>query len=80
MYSPTIAPDGRIFLHSWNDRPYAGMDNGTAITETWAAATALSACYSDPAIYLDGSDPIVVSGGRGGGSINAYNGTTGEEL
>ena len=79
MLSPTIAPDGRIFLHSWDDRPYAGTDDGTAITETWAAATAISACYSDPAIYLDGSNPVVVSGGRGG-HINAYNGTTGEEL
>ena len=34
MFSPTIVPDGRIFPHSWDDRPYAGTDDGTAITET----------------------------------------------
>lgn len=78
-YSPTIAPDGRIFLHEWNNRPYAGTDTGTAISETWAASTGLNACYSDPALYIDDSDLIVANGGRSR-NINAYDGTTGAQL
>ena len=78
-FSPTIAPDHRIFLHAWNDRPYGGTDTGTAILETWAASTSLSTCYNDPALYVDGSDLIVISPGRSR-NITAYDGDTGAEM
>lgn len=78
--SPTISPDGRIFLHGWYDRPYAGTDSGSAITETWAAATDGTGClYSDSALYMDGSDLKVAITGRNGWVI-CYDGSTGAEL
>jgi outer membrane protein assembly factor BamB len=79
MHSPTIAPDGRIFLHAWVDRPYAGTDNGSAITETWAAATAADCGLGDASLYVNDGQLMVVVGSRWG-QIKAYDGTTGEEL
>lgn len=79
MLSPTIDPDGRIFLHAWNDRPYGGTDTGTAILETWAASTSLSTCHNDPTLYVDGTDLMVVSPGRSQ-SIKAYDGVSGTEV
>ncbi len=79
MFSPTIARDGRIFLHAWNDRPYGGSDDGTDIAEVWAADTAVNAAYSDPAVYMDEEISLIVSCGRSG-RINAYDGGTGAEL
>ncbi len=79
MRSPTIAPDGRIFLHAWGDRPYGGMDSGTDISEIWDASTVIDSCYSDPALYADEDNLIVVSGGRWG-IVCAYDGETGAEM
>lgn len=79
MDSPTIGPDGRIFLHGWGDRPYAGTDSGSAITETWAAATGIDGGHCDPSLYLDGEQLQVIAGGRGG-QVHAYDGATGAEL
>ncbi len=79
MHSPTIAPDGRIFLHSWVDRPYAGTDSGSAITETWAAATPAECGLADPSLYVDGGQLMVVISSRWGW-IKAYDGVTGDEL
>ncbi len=61
---PTVAPDGRIFLHQDGDRPYAGTDlPGAMIMESWAAETA-SACWtSDPVLYQDGPTLKVVGAG-----------------
>jgi hypothetical protein len=36
-HSPTLAADGRIFRKQWNDRPYAGSDLGTQITEVYCS-------------------------------------------
>ena len=79
MTSPTISPDGRIWLHDWNDRPYAGTDYGTAITSSWAADTAVSACYSDPALFDDNGTMLVISGGRQN-IVRCWDGDTGEQL
>jgi len=79
LYVPTIAPDGRIFLHPWGGRPYAGADDGSAITQTWAASTHIEACYSDPALYQDVTGLKVIANGRRG-YVKAYDGTTGVEL
>jgi len=79
MASPTITPDGRIFLHSWNDRPYAGTDTGSAINPAWAASTANDTCFNDPTIDAGVSPVRVVTGGRGG-QVRSYNGATGAEL
>lgn len=79
MLSPTIAPDGRIFLHAWVDRPYAGWDDGAAITTVWSAASWADCGLSDPSLYDDGGQLRVVIGARYG-QIKAYDGTTGEDL
>jgi hypothetical protein len=77
---PTIvAPDGRIFLHSWYDRPYAGSDDGMDLTEVWAAQTQTLPTYAEPALYQDGSDLHVISGGESWNVI-AWDGATGGEL
>ncbi|MCD4722838.1 MAG: hypothetical protein K8S13_23720, partial [Desulfobacula sp.] len=70
VFSPTIAPDGRIFLHKSGDRPYGGTDNGSDITQTWAAETPLNEGASDPALYQDTLHIKVIAAGLGG-SINA---------
>ncbi len=77
--SPTIAPDGRVFVHAWVDRPYAGTDNGSTITETWAAATQADCGLAEPSLYMDGSTLKVVAAGRSGW-IRCYHGQTGAEL
>ena len=79
MLSPTIAPDGRIFLHSWVDRPYAGYDSGSALTTVWSAASFANCGLSDPSLYDDGSKLRVVIGARHG-EIKAYDGATGADL
>lgn len=78
MISPTIAADGRVFLHSWVDRPYAATDTGSALVETWAAATGADCGYSDPALYDRNGQLYVVIAGRSG-YVKAYNGATGAE-
>jgi hypothetical protein len=79
IYSPKVSPDGRIFLHAWVDRPYAGADNGNAITRTWAAATPSGSGLGDVALYNDAGTLKVIAGGRTG-VVKCYNGTTGAEL
>ncbi len=77
--SPTVAADGRIFQHEWVDRPYAGSDNGSAISEVWAAATHAECCWSDPTLYDDEGDLRVVIGSRWH-AVHCYDGATGAEL
>jgi hypothetical protein len=79
LRSPIVGANGRIFLFSYNDRPYGATDDGARLTETWAAATSVSVIYSDPALYQDGSVLKVVIAGRVG-LVNAYNGATGAQL
>jgi outer membrane protein assembly factor BamB len=78
-FSPTIAPDGRIFLHGWVDRPYAGTDWGDSIEETWAAETGADCGQSDTSLYDDEGFLMVVIGARNGAVI-AYDGDVGDEL
>ncbi len=79
MGSPTIAPDGRIFLHAWVDRPYAGTDNGSAIFTTWFAETRADCGLAEPALYNDNGLLRVVIGGRNGW-VYCYDGDTGEHI
>jgi outer membrane protein assembly factor BamB len=79
MDSPTVAPDGRIFLHDWIGRPHAGSDNGSSLTEVWAAGTHAECGHSDPSLYQDGATLKVVVGSRWGAVI-CYDGATGVEL
>ena len=78
-FSPKVAPDGRIFLHRWDDRPTAATDYGDHLNQTWTAETSLSACLSDFALYEDPSGLRIVSGGRVG-VIAAFDGSTEDEL
>ncbi len=79
MNSPTISPDGRIWLHSWNETSYAGIDSGNAITQSWAAASTVYACYNDPSLYDDNGTLLVISGGRTN-LIKCWNGDTGDQI
>lgn len=79
MGSPRVVSDGRIFMHSWVDRPYAGTDDGTAITTTWTAETSANCGLAEPAIFDDGGQLKVVIGARDGRVI-CYDGTTGARL
>ncbi|GMU83405.1 MAG: hypothetical protein AMXMBFR47_32750 [Planctomycetota bacterium] len=76
-HAPTIAPDGRIFLYDWVDRPYAGTDYGNAIRETWAAAAQTGCGLSDPSLYDDNGVLRVVSAGRWG-VVASFDGVTGD--
>jgi hypothetical protein len=78
-FSPKIAPDGRIFAHAWDDRPYAGVDNDTNLSLAWSAASSLCAAYNCPALWQDTNRLLVVSGGRCG-TVKAWDGATGIEL
>ncbi len=78
-FSPKIAPDGRIFLHAWVDRPYAAEDLGASIVETWAAQTPADCGLSDPTLHVGGGQLQVVVGARYG-AIIGYDGDTGSEL
>ncbi|MGE0481926.1 MAG: PQQ-binding-like beta-propeller repeat protein [Phycisphaerae bacterium] len=79
MHSPTVAPDGRIFLHAWVDRPYGATDLGTRLSQTWAASTASDSGLSEPSLYLDAGQLRVVATGRSG-RVCMYNGATGAQL
>ncbi len=79
LCSPTIGPGGRIWLHRWNDRPYAGTDYGDHINQSWAAASEVFSCFSDPTLYEDAGHLIVVSGGRTN-TVKAWDGQNGTEL
>jgi outer membrane protein assembly factor BamB len=79
LCSPTIGPDGRIWLHKWNDRPYAGFDNGSSIRQIWAASSTIYSCFSDPSLYQDALQLLVISGGRTD-RITAWDGLTGAEV
>ncbi|MBU4261712.1 MAG: PQQ-binding-like beta-propeller repeat protein [Proteobacteria bacterium] len=79
MDSPTIAPDGRIFLHRWSDRAYGGTDSGTSLFQSWSAGSSISSCYNDPALYRNNDTLSVISGGRSK-KIKAWDGSTGAEI
>ncbi len=64
MDSPTIAPDGQIFLHEWDGRPYAGVDVGDAIYESWSPYEGSGVGHSDPSLHGSGDDLRVVVGSR----------------
>jgi hypothetical protein len=78
-FSPKVAPDGRIFVNRWADRPYAATDYGDHLNTTWAADSDLHTGLAEFALYEDASGLRVVSGGRGG-LIKAFDGATEAEL
>lgn len=79
ILSPTIAPDGRIFLHKWIGAPYAGCDYGYLIDLCWGGEIGANAGYSDPALYEDDEMLRVVIGGRHG-EIYSFHGESGALL
>jgi outer membrane protein assembly factor BamB len=79
MSSPTIDASGRIFLHPWNGRPYAGLDDGLGIGAVWAAETDVNACLADPSLHQEAGATTVVIGGRHG-QVIAYDGADGQQL
>jgi outer membrane protein assembly factor BamB len=79
MSSPTIDASGRIFLHPWNNRPYAGLDDGLAIREVWSADTHVNACIGDPSLHQGDGATTVVIGGRHG-QVVAYHGAGEQQL
>jgi hypothetical protein len=78
IHSPKVDPTGRIFLHAWVDRPYAGSDTGAAITTTWAAATPCDEGLGDVALYDAPGGLRVIASGRGG-QVRCYDGASGAE-
>ncbi len=78
-FSPRIAPDGRIFVASWDDQPYGATDSGTGIRVSWSASTTPCPCYSGPALWSGPDGLRVVSGGRCG-MVKAWDGDGGGEL
>ncbi len=78
-YSPKIAPDGRIFVTPWLNRPRAGADNGASISLSWSAASDVCACNGSPALWPGASGLMVVSAGRCG-TVKAWNGSSGDQL
>ncbi len=77
--SPTVAADGRVFLHQWDDRPYAGADDGQAIAEVWAAETYAGCNVADPSLYQAPAGLRVVVGSPYG-AIHCYDGGDGTQL
>lgn len=80
MDSPTIAPDGRIFLHSWVGRPRAATDNGVTLTRTWEAATHAECGRGDPTLHQRDDGTLLVYVGDRSGVMHGYDGNTGAEL
>lgn len=80
MLSPVVGSDGRIFLHPWVGKPFAGVDDGSQIFEAWEAWTDHSMGYSDVALYDDSGALIVVATARDDWGVKAYDGASGEEL
>ncbi|MBL8878355.1 MAG: hypothetical protein JNG88_04475 [Phycisphaerales bacterium] len=68
--SPTVGPDGLIFMHAWVDRPYAAINSGGALDQAWAAATPADTGHCDPTLY-EANTTYVVVGGRAG-RVRAY--------
>lgn len=79
MRCPVVAPDGRIFLHRWNNKVSAAQDNGTSLTLCWEASYDTLNCMSDVSLYDDEGDLIVVTSGRRR-RVAAFDGDTGAEL
>ena len=79
MGSPRIAPDGRIFVHQWSDRPYGFTDSGTSLSSTWVAASWTADCLSEPALYQDGGTLKVIAAGRFN-RVYCFDGSTGAEI
>jgi outer membrane protein assembly factor BamB len=80
MDSPTIAADGRIFLHSWVGRPRAATDDGVALIRTWEAATHAECGHGDPALHPRDDDTLLVYVGDRNGVMHGYDANTGAEL
>jgi outer membrane protein assembly factor BamB len=80
MDSPTIAPDGRIFLHGWIQQPRAASDNGVALTRTWEAATPAGCGRGDPALQQRDDGTLLVYAGDRYGVMHGWDGNTGAEL
>ncbi|MFA7329533.1 MAG: PQQ-binding-like beta-propeller repeat protein [Candidatus Delongbacteria bacterium] len=79
MCSPTLAPDGRIFLHQWGGVAGAAQDNGTTLSLAWSAASPANCFFSDPALFEVEGALRVVTCGRDGW-IRCFDGGSGAEL
>ncbi|MEN6644616.1 MAG: PQQ-binding-like beta-propeller repeat protein [Armatimonadia bacterium] len=78
MGSPKVAPDGRVFAHSWNARPLSWADDGHALARCWAANERSQCLQGGPALSMLGNNLHVISGGDGG--VACFDGTNGECL
>ncbi|MCP4712745.1 MAG: PQQ-binding-like beta-propeller repeat protein, partial [Planctomycetes bacterium] len=79
MRNPVVAPDGRIFLHRWNNKVSAARDYGTKLKLDWLASYDTFSCMSDVSLYNDqGSLKVIASGRRR--RVVAFDGDTGAEL
>lgn len=79
MRCPVVAPDGRIFLHWWNNKVFAGQDNGTSLSMVWESAVDRKNCFSDASLYEDAGQLRVITTGRGS-HVTVFDGATGAEL
>jgi hypothetical protein len=79
IHSPKVWSDGRIFLHSWVDRPRGATDSGTALFEIWNASTPADQGLGDVALYSGPSGLRVIVGSRSG-ALKGYSGSTGAQV
>ncbi len=79
IHSPKVGADGRVYLHSWVDRPRAAADSGTALSLVWNAATNADQGLGDVALYAGPSGARVIVGSRSG-AVKCYDGASGAEV
>ena len=79
LFSPQVAPDGRVFTHLWNNRPLAVTDmKGVGLQQTWTAESDLAECVSNVALDERQGTLRVVAVGRTGDVVE-FDGQTGAE-
>ena len=66
--TPTLGPDGTLYVGSWDGKLYALRDTGTAITKSWEYVTG-SFIYSSVGIGPDGTLYV----GSGDSNLHAVN-------
>lgn len=66
--SPVICHnDQRIFSSQWCGKVYAASDNGSQISEVWAAPNSSGACTSEPSLWSNAENgEVIVATGRDG--------------
>lgn len=78
--SPTIDPWGRIYMHSWHERPYGAVDTGASLDLDWWTDAEVYSEWGSPSIYEAEGAPRVIVAAAGIAQVKALDGSTGTEL